>query len=232
MDRDEFVGNRVVVQSRIESACLRANRDPKEVLLLPVTKTHSTEEILQVYELGFRSFGENRVQELLKKWEVLPKDIEWHLIGHLQSNKAKYVAHFISMVHSIDSLDTAKELSKRAGESKRKLDVLIEINISGEEAKHGVQPSEAEALIARILDTAPNLQLRGLMGVASFETELERTRPQFALLRKLRESIRSRFPELQNFDQLSMGMSNDFEIAIEEGATIVRIGSALFGERS
>jgi pyridoxal phosphate enzyme (YggS family) len=231
MDRDEWKSNCIVVLSRIESACLRANRDPKDVLLLPVTKTHSSEEIQQAYDLGFRSFAENRVQELLKKQEELPKDIEWHLIGHLQSNKARYIASFISMVHSIDNLETAKELSKRAGESKRKLDVLIEVNISAEEAKHGVQPSEAEPLIASILDGAVNLRLRGLMGVASFEAELERTRPQFALLRKLRESIRSRFPQLWNFDQLSMGMSSDFEIAIEEGATIVRIGSALFGER-
>ncbi len=201
------------------------------VLILPVSKTQPTDAIRAFYDLGFRDFGESRVQELLKKRDELPSDIRWHFIGHLQSNKAKYIAPFVHTVHSIHNLGIARELSKRAEESGRTIKVLIEINISVEEQKQGAAPDNTESMALEIVKTCPNLLLSGLMGMASEEDDVERTRPQFHLLRELREEIQERHPELTSFTELSMGMSNDFEIAIEEGATIVRIGSALFGER-
>src|SRR5581483_8245716 len=159
-------------------------------------------------------FAENRVQELLKKKDALPSDIRWHFIGHLQTNKAKYIAPFIESVHSIDSMETARELSKRAGS--RPINVLIEVNISREAQKQGIAPDEAEALALQISETSPNVTVTGLMGMASFEEDPERTRPQFRMLRELRDKIRERHPERKSFKELSMGMSNDFEIAIEE----------------
>jgi len=213
------------ILDRIRKLCLEAHRD-SNVLLLPVTKTQSIEAIKELYDSGVCDFAENRVQELLKKKDALPSDIRWHFIGHLQTNKAKYIAPFIESVHSIDSMETARELSKRAGS--RPINVLIEVNISREAQKQGIAPDEAEALALQISETSPNVTVTGLMGMASFEEDPERTRPQFRMLRELRDKIRERHPERKSFKELSMGMSNDFEIAIEEGATIVRIGSALF----
>ncbi|HEY3874004.1 MAG TPA: YggS family pyridoxal phosphate-dependent enzyme [Candidatus Kapabacteria bacterium] len=219
------------IQGRISAACTPARRLRDGVLLLPASKNQSPETIKVLYDLGIRDFGENRVQELLSKRESLPPDIRWHFIGHLQSNKAKYIAPFVSMVHSIQNEGLAIELSKRALESKRTIPILIEGNISGEQQKSGIAPTEAENLIEFIAVNCPNLILSGLMGMASFEKDLERTRPQFRMLRELRDRIRERHPALTDFKELSMGMSNDFTIAVEEGATIVRIGSALFGPR-
>ena len=200
-------------------------------MLLPVSKTQPIEAIQELYDFGIRDFGESRVQELLKKRDQLPSDIRWHFIGHLQSNKARQIAPFIEWVHSIDSIELAKELSRRAEQRGRTINVLVEVNISGENQKNGVEPQHALSFVESIQKNCPNLTLRGLMGMASEEDDVERTRPQFRRLRELRENIRERHPELSGFIELSMGMSNDFDIAIEEGATIVRIGSALFGER-
>ncbi|HET6400614.1 MAG TPA: YggS family pyridoxal phosphate-dependent enzyme [Candidatus Kapabacteria bacterium] len=218
------------LREQIESLCLRLGREPN-VMLLPVSKTRPAEAIRELYDLGLRDFGENRVQELLKKKDELPSDIRWHFIGNLQSNKAKYIAPFVHLVHSVHSAGIAVELSKRAKESNRIIPVLIEINISGEEQKHGIAPNNAEARAIQISEGCPNLLLSGLMGMASFEEDPGKTRPQFRMLRELRDQIQERHPELKAFTELSMGMSNDFEVAIEEGATIVRIGSALFGEK-
>ena len=184
-----------------------------------------------LYDLGIRDFAESRVQELRKKRDELPNDIRWHFIGHLQSNKARQIAPFIEWVHSVDSIELAQELSRRAEQYGRTINVLVEVNISSEHQKNGVDPEGATSLVELIVKECPNLIPRGLMGMASEEKDLERTRPQFRMLRELRDNIRERHPELTSFTELSMGMSNDFEIAIEEGATIVRIGSALFGPR-
>ncbi len=192
----------------------------------------SVAAIRSFYDLGLRDFAESRVQELLAKKDALPPDVRWHFIGHLQSNKAKYIAGFIDSIESIDSIDTARELSKRAAENTRTIKILIEVNISGEAQKQGAEPANTESLALEIARTCPNLILSGLMGMASLEEDPERTRPQFRRLRELRDDIQERQPQLKSFTELSMGMSNDFEIAIEEGATIVRIGSALFGERT
>jgi pyridoxal phosphate enzyme (YggS family) len=216
----------LAIQDRIKRAAAQEHRD---ILLLAVSKQQPVERIRKLYDLGQRDFGESRVQELLKKRDALPSDIRWHFIGHLQSNKAKYIAPFIEWIHSIDSIDTASELSRRVMEHNRKINILVEVNISGEAQKNGVEPEEASPFIESMLKHSSHLVPSGLMGMASFEDDIERTRAQFRLLRELRERIRERHPELTHFTELSMGMSNDFEIAIEEGATIVRIGSALFG---
>jgi len=215
--------NLVILENRIASACLRASRSREDITLIAVTKTQPTEIIREAYDLGIRDFGENRVQELSKKKDLLPNDIRWHLIGHLQSNKAKYIAPFIHYVHSIDSIETAKELSKRAEQNDRKIDVLLEINVAGEATKEGIAVSEAESLLHLIFEEATSLSLKGLMTVAPFEEDPEKVRSYFRELRDLRDHI--------GLKELSMGMTNDFEVAIEEGATMIRIGSALFGER-
>jgi len=211
------------LENRISKACERAGRKRDEVILIAVSKTHPVEVIQEAYDLGIRDFGENRVQELLKKKDLLPTDIRWHLIGHLQSNKAKYIADFIHCVHSIDSLDTAKELSKRAVQHSRKIDVLLEVNVAGEESKEGIPTSEADALLLHIFAEATSLHVTGLMTVAPYEDDPEFVLPYFRELRELRDEL--------GLQDLSMGMTNDFEIAIEEGATLIRLGSALFGAR-
>ena len=211
------------LENRISKSCERAGRHREEVSLIAVSKTHPVEVIQEAYELGIRHFGENRVQELLKKKDLLPADIRWHLIGHLQSNKAKYIADFIHCVHSIDSLDTAKELSKRAAQHSREINVLLEVNVAGEESKEGITTSEASPLLRHIFAEASSLHVNGLMTVAPYEDDPERVRQYFRELRKLRDEL--------TLEDLSMGMTNDFEVAIEEGATMIRIGSGLFGER-
>ncbi len=216
------------LESRIAAACERVGRKREEVLFLPVTKTQPIHSIQALYDLGCRQFAESRVQELLKKREALPNDIHWHLIGHLQSNKARQIAEFIHRVHSIDTLDTAVELSERAEQNGRTITALVEVNISGEQQKNGVQPANAGGLALSIVRDCPHISLAGFMGMASFEDDPERTRPQFRALRNLSNSLKESHPELSNLKELSIGMSNDFEVAIEEGATIVRIGSALF----
>lgn len=217
---------RAVLES-VAAAAKRSGRQPESVLLLPVSKLHPAANIEALYELGVRDFGESRVQELLKKREVLPKDIRWHFIGNLQSNKIRQIVDWVQLIHSVHTLDLAQEISKRAS---RPVDVLIEVKISGEDTKSGVAESEAPVLIEAINDTCPNVRVVGLMGMASYEEDLEKTRPQFRILAQLLK--RSQEQGLMPMPSaLSMGMTNDYEIAIEEGATIVRVGSAIFGER-
>jgi pyridoxal phosphate enzyme (YggS family) len=218
------------LQQRIELALHSAGRSRDELRLVAVSKTQHPEVIEAAFEAGLRDFGENRVQELIKKRELLSTQIRWHLVGHLQSNKAKYIAPFITLVHSIDSIDTAIELSRRAAEHDRTIDILIEVNIARDPAKHGVEPDRTQQLIESIALQAQHLRIIGLMTVAPFEEHPENTRPYFRALEKLRNELSSRFPEIP-LRELSMGMSNDFEVAIQEGATLIRIGSALFGER-
>jgi PLP dependent protein len=218
------------LEEEITASCISAGRVRSDVLLVAVTKTHSSDVVEEAFSLGLRDFGENRVQELIKKRDLLSTQINWHLVGHLQSNKAKYIAPFIHLVHSIDSLETAVELSNRAGQQNRTIDVLIEVNIAKELTKHGVMSYEAERLLDSIRRGAPNLVPKGLMTVAPYEENPEHTRPYFRTLHKLRDELAAKNPDI-NFTELSMGMTNDFHVAIEEGATIIRIGSGLFGER-
>lgn len=218
------------LEEEIENACISGGRTRSEIKLVAISKTHSSDIIEEAFALGLRDFGENRVQELIKKRDLLSTQINWHLVGYLQSNKAKYIAPFIHLVHSIDSLETAIELSNRAAQNDRIIDILIEVNIGKEPSKHGVMAHEAERLLESMLRDAPNLQPRGLMTVAPFEENPEHTRPYFRALRKLRDNLAKKYADL-TFTELSMGMTNDFDVAIEEGATIIRIGSGLFGER-
>ena len=226
--------NVATVRERISAAARRAGRNPDDITLMAVSKTFPAERIREAYAAGLRIFGENRVQEFLGKADAL-RDLtgaEWHLIGHLQSNKAAKAAELFSAVDSVDSLRLAEKLDSSAEKLGKTLSVLIEINLGGEEAKSGVAPGSAE--LEQILLAAPqwkNLNVRGLMTIPPFTDDPEGARPFFRQLRELRDPIASRHVPAVGMDVLSMGMSHDFEVAIEEGSTCVRVGTAIFGER-
>lgn len=223
------------VRERIAAAARRAGRDPGEIALMAVTKTHPPERIREAYEAGLRLFGENRVQEFASKVEALRdlEDAEWHMIGHLQTNKAAKATEVFSAVDSVDSLRLAQRLNAAAGQSGKKLPVLLEINVGGEAAKSGVAPGSDE--LESLLRGAPelkHLKFVGLMTIPPFAEDQEQARPFFRKLRELRDQIGLRHLPAVAVDVLSMGMSHDFEVAIEEGSTCVRVGTAIFGERN
>src|ERR1035437_3219457 len=216
------------VQQRIRAACGRAGRDPDSVTLLAVTKTQPPEIVKAAAELGLLLFGENKVQEAKAKIPLCPGKLRWHFIGHLQSNKCRDAIELFQMIQSVDSLSLAQEINKRAEQAARTMPVLIEVNVAGEASKFGYQP---ERLLAELkqLNTLPRIEIHGLMAVPPWSADAEKTRPHF---RRLRE-IKAQCEQILGapLPHLSMGMSGDFEIAIEEGATMVRIGTALFGSR-
>jgi len=223
------------VRKRIAAAARSANRNPDEITLMAVSKTFPPDRIREAYAAGLRVFGENRVQEFAAKATTLRdlRDVEWHLIGHLQTNKAAKAAELFDAVDSVDSVRMAEKLNAAAESSGKTLSVLIEINVGGERAKSGVAP-DSEAL-EQILQGAPrlrNLKIRGLMTVPPFTEDPEGSRPYFRQLRQIRDSIAARKLPQVGMEVLSMGMSHDFEVAIEEGATCVRVGTAIFGERA
>lgn len=220
------------VQNRIKRAAEKVGRDAKEIKLVTVTKTVDVNRIKEAVEAGLRIFGENRVQEAQKKvasceFRVPSGKIEWHFIGHLQTNKAKYAVQLFDMIHSIDSTALAEELNKQAAKINKIQDALIEVKLSEEETKHGVPKNELMELIESTKDMK-NLNILGLMTIPPFFDDAEKTRLYFKRLREIRDEAEKRGFKLP---ELSMGMSHDFEIAIEEGATMVRIGTAIFGER-
>jgi PLP dependent protein len=226
--------NLATIHMRIEAAARRAGRNPAEVALMAVTKNHPPESIREAYRAGHRLFGENRVQEFGEKSDGLRDlhDAEWHMIGHLQSNKAAKTAELFCAVDSVDSLKLAEKLNAAAEKMNKKLNVLVEINVGGEAAKSGVAPEGTE--LEQLLLAAPHLPsliFRGLMTVPPFTNEPECARPYFRKLRALRDEIAARKLPAIAMDELSMGMSHDFEIAVEEGSTCVRVGTAIFGER-
>ena len=227
--------NIVDVRNRIAAAASRAGRPPEEIVLMAVSKTHPPEQIREAYNAGLRLFGENRVQEFAGKAQALTDLVEadWHMIGHLQTNKAGKAAELFTAVDSVDSVKLAEKLDAAARNMGHKLGVLIEINVGGESAKSGVAPDSRE--LEELLQAAPRLEaleFRGLMTVPPFTDNPEEARPYFRKLRELRETISKRkFPSIK-MNALSMGMSHDFEVAIEEGSTCVRVGTAIFGERS
>lgn len=201
---------------------------PQNVKLVAVSKNNPAEKIKEVYDLGQRAFGENKVQELLEKQPVLPNDIEWHLIGHLQTNKVKYIAGFISMIESIDSEKLLKEVDKEALKNNRKINVLLQVKIAKEETKFGLTVDEARDIFNQYLEgNYPNIEIKGLMGMASFVDDEIQIREEFSVLKNLFDEL----SELKPLETLSMGMSGDFPIAIECGSNSVRVGSAIFGER-
>ncbi|WP_418646954.1 YggS family pyridoxal phosphate-dependent enzyme [Thauera butanivorans] len=225
--------NVAAVQARIAAACRRAGRDPAGVRLLPVSKTRPEADIRLAHAAGCRMLGENKVQEAQRKWEAMADlpDLRWSVIGHLQTNKARLVARFASEFQALDSLRVAEALERRLQAEGRALDVFVQVNTSGEPSKYGLPPSEVAAFLWA-LPAFPALRVRGLMTLALFSSEAERVRQCFVLLRTLRDRLRQIVPDGIGLDELSMGMSGDFEIAVEEGATVVRVGQAIFGARA
>ncbi len=220
------------VRDRIASACRRAGRHPLEVRLLPASKTVDERRIRMAYAAGCRAFGENKVQEACAKAAAMADlGIRWSVIGHLQTNKAKYVARFAVEFQTLDSLKVAEALDRRLQKEGRGLDVLIQVNSSGEASKYGLAPEEVREFL-RQLPAFAALKVRGMMTLAVLSAESERVRACFSLMRTLRDRLRQEVPAGVALDELSMGMSGDFEIAAEEGSTIVRIGQAIFGPRT
>lgn len=203
---------------------------PEHVTLVAVSKTKSNEAILEAYQTGQRIFGENKVQELTEKYESLPKDIEWHMIGHLQSNKVKHIAPFVSLIHGVDSFKLLKEINKRAAQNERVINCLLQIHIAEEDTKFGFDEKEVIELIkSEAFQHLKNIKVVGLMGMATFTDDENQIRKEF-------KSLKNLFDKLQisnhQFQILSMGMSGDYQLAIEEGSTMIRVGSSIFGERN
>jgi hypothetical protein len=220
------------VRRRVDDACERSGRDPREVTLMAVTKTHLAPVLREAYDAGCRLFGENKVQEASAKAEELADltDLRWAFIGHLQTNKAKDIVQFASELHALDSVKLARALDRRLEDAGRRLDVFIEVNSSGEQSKFGLAP-EAVEQFATELAACPSLNVRGLMTLAVFSAEQEAVRACFRRMQELQDRLRNLGAAAGSYDELSMGMSGDFELAIEYGATTVRVGQAIFGAR-
>jgi PLP dependent protein len=201
--------------------------------LIAITKTKPIEDLQEAYDAGGKIFGENRVQEMTAKWEVLPKDIEWHLIGHLQSNKVKYMAAYVSLIHSIDSLELLQAVNKQATKNNRVIDCLLQIYIAQEDTKFGLSENEAMAILdSDIFKNLQNIRIVGVMGMATNTDDLEQVRQEFRSLKIFFEQLKQKYVASNIlWKEISMGMSGDYLIAIEEGATLVRVGSAIFGHR-
>jgi len=230
---DEIGPNLARVWERIALAAQRAGRQPSEVTLVAVTKTRPPDDVAAAYQAGVRCIGENRVEEAaVKKPQLDLPGLAWHMVGHLQSRKARQAAELFDVIHSVDSLKLAQKLDALAAERPRPLPILLEMNVSGEESKYGFALTDRPALEAAVSEIAalPHLQLEGLMTVAFVARDPQEVRPVFARLRTLRDELRVLFPQA-TWQHLSMGMTDDFEVAIEEGATMVRIGRAIFGPR-
>ena len=219
------------VKQRIEEACRRSGRDPKEVTLIAVSKTKPVEMLQEAYDFGTRIFGENKVQELTDKYEQMPKDIHWHLIGHLQRNKVKYIIDKVDLIHSVDSLRLAETIDKDAQKHGLIANILIEVNVAGEESKFGLAPEEVGEFVDQLARFS-HIKVCGLMTIAPFVENPEENRPYFQRLRKLSVDIAAKKVNNVTMSILSMGMTNDFEVAVEEGATMVRVGTGLFGVRN
>jgi len=220
--------NLETINKKIKEAALKVNRDPQEIKLVAVTKTATLEQIKEAINEGVKIIGENKVQEAKKKYQVLTTEVKWHLIGHLQTNKVKYAVEIFDLIHSVDSIKLAKEIDNRSVQFKKTIDVLIEVNISGEETKYGYNPEKVEAFLKEISEFS-GIRVRGLMTIAPISKNKEEVRPYFRRLRELSERIRDKNIKNIKMDYLSMGMTDDFEIAIEEGANMVRIGRGVFG---
>lgn len=206
---------------------------PKDVTLVAVSKTKPNEDLMEAYEAGQRILGENRVQELVDKAEALPKDIEWHMIGHLQRNKVKYIAPFVNLIHGVDSVRLLKEINKQGKKNKRIIDVLLQFHIATEETKYGFDFEEAKELLeSSEFSELQHVNIRGVMGMATFTEDKEKVRDEFRTLNNYFLVLKSHFFKFNdNFQVISMGMSNDYQIAIEEGSNMIRIGSSIFGAR-
>lgn len=219
------------VEKRIQAACDRAGRKREEVTLIAVSKTKPVETLQEAYDLGVRIFGENKVQELTAKYEALPKDIHWHMIGHLQTNKVKYIIDKAELIHSVDSLKLAETIEKEAAKHDLIADILVEVNVAEEESKFGMKMEEVIPFVEKV-SAFPHVRVRGLMTIAPFVEDPEENRSIFADLHKLYIDIKKKNHDNDTVSVLSMGMTNDYEVAIEEGATMVRVGTGIFGVRN
>lgn len=219
------------VNQNIQEACDKAKRDRNEVTLIAVSKTKPIEVLQDAYDLGVRVFGENKVQELVDKYEALPKDIEWHMIGHLQTNKVKYIIDKVAMIHSVDSIKLAETIEKEAAKKDCIANILVEVNVAEEDSKFGLKVEEVIPFIEKI-STFPHIRVKGLMTIAPFVENAEENRDIFAKLHKLSVDINAKNIDNTSMSVLSMGMTNDYEVAVEEGATMVRVGTGIFGARN
>ena len=219
------------VQNNISIACTKANRSANDVTLIAVSKTKPVELLQEAYDAGVRDFGENKVQEIMDKYDKLPSDIRWHMIGHLQRNKVKYIIDKVVLIHSVDSLRLAEEISKQAQKHNLTMPILIELNIGAEDTKFGTSLEEAIALVKEI-SLLPNIQIKGLMTVAPFVDDAEENRHYFNAMKHLSVDIMKENIDNVCMDILSMGMTGDYEVAVEEGATMVRVGTGIFGLRN
>lgn len=219
------------VEENIRRACGRAGRDPGDVTLIAVSKTKPVELLREAYDLGTRVFGENKVQEIVEKYEALPKDIHWHMIGHLQRNKVKYIIDKVDLIHSVDSVRLAETIEKEAAKHDLTANILLEVNVAEEESKFGLKVDEVEQVVDEIAKFS-HIKVCGLMTIAPFVENPEENRPYFRRLRNLSVDIGGKNVDNVTMSILSMGMTNDYEVAVEEGATMVRVGTGLFGARN
>lgn len=203
---------------------------PEEVTLVAISKTKPEKDILEAYDAGQRVFGENKIQEMAEKWEKLPKEIKWHMVGHVQRNKVKYMAEFVELIHAVDSLKLLKEIEKQAAKYDRTINCLLQIKIAEEDTKYGIDVDEAESILqSDAYRKMTHVKVVGLMGMASFTENEEQIKEEFSFLSTTFEALKSRY---NSFTTLSMGMSGDYKIAINCGSTMIRVGSAIFGERN
>ena len=218
------------VERNIREACEKAGRSRQDVTLIAVSKTKPVSDIRQAMDCGITVFGENKVQEIKDKTEEIKEPLSWHMIGHLQANKVKYLPGRVCMIHSVDNVKQAAEIEKQFSKADQVIDVLIEVNMAHEESKFGLSPEEAPAFVTEI-SAYPHLNIRGLMTIAPYTEDPESNRPYFKGLRELKDKINGMNIPGVNMDTLSMGMTGDYKVAIEEGATFVRVGTGIFGER-
>ena len=223
--------NLSVVEENIKKACEKAGRDRNEVTLIAVSKTKPVEMLEEVYDTGIRNFGENKVQEMCEKMDVLPKDIKWHMIGHLQRNKVKYIAGRTELIHSVDTYRLAEEINIQAKKKNIIIPILVEVNIAGEESKFGSSAEDAMLLVEDI-SKLENVRIKGLMTIAPYVEDAEENRPYFRKIKQLAVDIANKNIDNVSMEILSMGMTGDYMVAIEEGSTMVRVGTGIFGARN
>ena len=219
------------IRGRMAQAAVRSGRKPEDVLLIAVTKLHEPDEIEEAIAAGVTDIAENKVQEIQKKFDQIHSPVNWHLIGHLQTNKVKYIIDKVVMIHSVDSVHLAQEIDKRAAAAGKTMDVLLQVNAAHEESKFGLDPKDVPQVFREILDSCSNVKIRGLMHIAPWSEDPEEIRPYFKEVKDLFDTLAAVEHPNADFKYLSMGMSHDFETAIEEGANIIRVGTSIFGER-
>lgn len=223
--------NMAQVQKNIEESCRNVNRDPGEVTLIAVSKTKPVEMLREAYDAGARVFGENKVQEIVDKYDHMPSDVKWHMIGHLQRNKVKYIVDKVAMIHSVDSFRLAETIEKEAAKKNVTVPILIEVNVAQEESKYGLKPEEVLPFIEEIADFS-HIQIKGLMTIAPYVENAEENREIFRELKKLSVDIAAKNINNVTMSVLSMGMTGDYLVAVQEGATMVRVGTGIFGARN